>query len=76
MRVRRLAVIEADGPQGAGRGRFPNATYHLRRACDAFVPEGRGYCTTPRRSGGWLPSQSFEFRNQMLKCFEIADCCH
>jgi len=73
MRVRRLAVIEADVPQGAGRGRFPNATYHLRRACDAFVPEGRGYCTTPRRSGGWLASKSFEFRNQMLECVEILD---
>src|SRR5580658_2487028 len=23
--------------------------------------KGDGYCTTPRRSGGWLASQSFEF---------------
>ena len=35
--------------------------------------KGREYCTTPRRSGGWLPSQSFEFRNQMLECVEILD---
>ncbi len=55
---------------------FQSTTYHLRRACDASAPKGRGYSTTPRRSGGWLPGQSFEFRNQMLECFEIADCCH
>ena len=43
---------------------------------DASAPRGRRYCTTPRRSGGRLPGQPFEFRNQMLECFEIADCCH
>ena len=52
---------------------FRSATYHLRRAYDASAPKGRGYCTTPRRSGGRLSSQPFEFRNQMLECFEILD---
>jgi hypothetical protein len=28
------------------------------------------------QSGGGLPSQSFEFRNQMLECSEILDGCH
>jgi len=74
--MRRFAVIEANSPPGRGRDRFRSATYHLRRASDASAPKGRGYCTTPGRSGGWLASQSFEFRNQMLECFEIADCCH
>ena len=55
---------------------FRSATYHLRRACEASAPKGPGYCTTPRRSGGWLPSQSFEFRDQMLECVEILDCRH
>ena len=68
-----FAVIEADSPPGRGRDRLRSATYLLRRACDAPVPNGRGYCTTPRRSSGWLASQSFEFRNQMLECFEILD---
>jgi hypothetical protein len=71
--MRRFAVIEVDSPPGRGRGRFRSATYHLRRACDASALKGRGDCTTPRRSGGRLPSQSFEFRNQMLECVEILD---
>ena len=71
--MRRFAVIEADSPPGRGRDIFRSATYHLRRAYDASAPKGRGYCTTPRRSGGWLPSQSFEFRDQMLECVEILD---
>ena len=75
-RVQRFAVIEADSPPGRGRDRFWSTTYHLRRACDVSAPNGRGYCMTPRGSSGWLASQSFEFRNQMLECFEIADCCH
>ena len=52
---------------------FRSATYHLRRACESSAPKGAGYCTTPRRSGGWLPGQSFEFRDQMLECVEILD---
>jgi hypothetical protein len=28
------------------------------------------------RSGGRLPGQSFEFRDQLSQCFEISDCCH
>jgi len=71
--MRRSAVIEAESPPGRGRDRFRSATYHLRRAYDASAPKGRGYCTTPRRSGGRLSSQPFEFRNQMLECFEILD---
>jgi hypothetical protein len=59
-----------------GAGWFRSATYHLRRACDGSAPNGLGYCTTPRRSSGWFASESFEFRNQMLECFEIANCCH
>ena len=74
--MRRFADIKADSSLGRGRDRFRGATHHLRRAYDASAPKGRGYCTTPRRSGGWFPSQSFEFRYQMLECFEIADCCH
>ena len=74
--MRRFADIKADSSLGRGRDKFRNETNHLRRPCDASAPKGRGYSTTPRRSGGWLPSQSFEFRNQMLECFEIADCCH
>jgi hypothetical protein len=73
--MRRFAVIEADSPPEWGRDRFRSATYHLRSEWDASTQRG-GCCTIPRRSGGWLPSQSFEFRNQMLECFEIADCCH
>jgi hypothetical protein len=68
-----FAVIEADSPLGRGRDRFRSATHLLRRACGAPVPNGRGYCTTPSRSSRWLASQSFEFRNQMLECFEILD---
>jgi len=71
-----FAVIEADSPPSRGRGRFQSATHHPRRACDASAPKGRGYRMTPRCSGGWLSSQSFKFRNQMLEGFEIADCCH
>jgi hypothetical protein len=74
--VRRFAVIEADNSPGRGRDGFRSATFHVRRACDACSPKGREYCTTPRRSGGRLPSQSFEFRNQVLECFEIVDCRH
>ncbi len=68
-----FAVIEADSPPGRGRDRFRSATHHLRHACDASAPKGWGYCMTPRRSGGRLPSQSFEFRNEILECFEILD---
>ncbi len=37
---------------------------------------GRAALHGALRSGGRLPGQPFEFRNQMLECFEIADCCH
>ncbi len=63
-------------PAEMGPRQVRGATYHLRLACDTSAPKGRGYRTTLRRSGGRLPGQSFEFRNQMLECFEIADCCH
>jgi hypothetical protein len=71
--MRPFADIKADSSLRRGRDKFRNETNHLRRPCDASAPKGRGYFTTPRRSGGWLPSQSFEFRNQMLQCVEILD---
>jgi hypothetical protein len=73
MRVRRSAVIELESPQRTGRDRFRNAAHRLHRACHASAAGGRRDFKTPRRSGGRLPGQSFEFRNQMLECFEILD---
>jgi hypothetical protein len=40
--MRRFADIKADTSLGRGRDRFRSATYHLRRACDATAPKGRG----------------------------------
>jgi hypothetical protein len=63
--MRRFAVIEADSPQKTGRDKFRNATIHLHRACHVSAARGWRYFTTPQRSGGWLPGQPFEFRNEM-----------
>jgi hypothetical protein len=75
-RMRCSAVIEVGSPLGRGRGRFRNAANRPHRACHAFAARGWKCCTSPRRSGGGLPSQSFKFRNQMLERLEILDCRH
>jgi hypothetical protein len=69
--MRRFAVIEKGKPKGKGRDNFWNATNHLHRACHVSAARGWRQYTTPRPSGGRLPSQPFEFRNQMLECVEI-----
>jgi len=74
--VPRSAAIEKGKPQGRGRDKCRNATGHLQ--CDNydFVVSWQRCCSTTRQSRGRLPGQSFKLRNQMLECFEIADCCH
>ncbi len=74
--MRRFADIKADNSLGSGQDKFRNATNHLHCACHASGATGRLCFKTLQQSGGRLPSQSFEFRNEMLECFEIADCRH